>query len=215
MADDAAAVLDTLGWQSAHLVGMSLGGMVAQTLVTRQPARVRTLTSIFSAPAPRIGQPRPTTLLKVVRQANPARVTNRDEYAQYAVDLHRITGSPGYPADEATLRDNARRAYDRARSDASAVQRQTAAIAASGDRRAHLAQISAPTLVLHGDADRIIRPPAGRATATAIPGARLVTYPGMGHELPKALWPTMADQIAALAGRTGTGVDEARPVSGG
>lgn len=206
MAGDAVAVLDALGWPSAHVVGMSQGGMIAQTLAVRYPDRVRSLTSIASSPAPRLGQPTPGTLLQVLRVANPKRVKSAEDLAQYQVELRRVTGSPGYPADEEWLREVGRRAYDRGGLDQAAVQRQTAAIAASGDRREELRQVRVPTLVLHGADDRMIRPVAGRATAGAIPGARLVTYPGMGHELPRALWPAIVDEIAALAGRTAPAV---------
>ena len=199
MADDCIAVMDAVGWSSAHVVGFSQGGMIAQALAVGQPDRVRSLTSICSSPAPRIGQPRPRTLLKVIKVANPKRVKDREGMAQYVVDLHGLTSSPAYPADEAALREHGRRAYDRGGADLAAVQRQTAAIAASGDRRAALAQVRVPTLVLHGEADQLVRLEAGRATAAAIPGARLVTYPGMGHELPRELWPEFVDQISRLA----------------
>jgi pimeloyl-ACP methyl ester carboxylesterase len=187
MAGDAVTVLDALAWPSAHVAGMSQGGMIAQVLAVRHPERVRSLTSISSTPAPRLGQPRPATYLRVLWMANPRRVKSREALAQYWVDLRQVTGSPGYPADEAWLRDLGRRSYDRGGLDAAAVQRQTAAIAASEDRRKELGQVRVPTLVLHGEEDRMIRPVAGRATADAIPGARLVTYPGMGHELPRPL----------------------------
>ena len=206
MAGDAVAVLDALGWRCAHVVGMSQGGMIAQTLAVRHPDRVRSLTSIASSPAPRLGQPTPGTLLRVLRVANPRRVQSAEDLAQYLVDLRQVTGSPGYPADEEWLRDLGRRSYDRGGLDTASVQRQTAAITASGDRREELRQVRVPTLVLHGEDDRMIRPVAGRATAGAIPGARLVTYAGMGHELPRALWPAIADEIAAVARRTAPAV---------
>lgn len=199
MADDAVAVMDALGWTSAHLVGFSQGGMIAQALAVGHPDRVRSLTSVCSTPAPRLGQPKPATLLKMIKVANPKRVKDRDGMAQYVVDLRGLTGSPAYPVDEATLREHGRLAYDRGGADLAAMQRQTAAIAASGDRRSALAQMRVPTLVLHGEDDRLIRPVAGQATAAAIPGARLVTYPGMGHELPRELWPAFADEISQLA----------------
>jgi pimeloyl-ACP methyl ester carboxylesterase len=206
MAGDAVAVLDALGWPSAHVAGMSQGGMIAQSLAVRHPDRVRSLTSISSSPAPRLGQPRPGTLLRVLQVANPRRVRSAEDLAQYLVDLRQVTGSPGYPADEEWLRGLGRRSYDRGGLDTAAVQRQTAAIAASGDRREELRQVRVPTLVLHGEDDRMIRPVAGRATAGAIPGARLATYAGMGHELPRPLWPAIAGEIAALARRAAPAV---------
>jgi pimeloyl-ACP methyl ester carboxylesterase len=199
MADDAVAVMDALGWTSAHLAGFSQGGMIAQTMAVGRPDRVRSLTSICSTPAPRLGQPKPATLLKMIKVANPKRVKDREGMAQYVVDLHALTGSPAYPTDEARLREHGRLAFDRGGADLAAVQRQTAAIAASGDRRSALARVRVPARVLHGEGDRLIRPEAGRATAAAIPGARLVTYPGMGHELPRELWPAFVDEISQLA----------------
>lgn len=199
MADDAVAVLNDLGWPAAHVVGISQGGMIAQAVAVRHPDRVRTLTSISSSPAPRIGQPGPGTLLKIIKVANPKRVRSREDLADYVVDLHQVTGSPGYPADEAALRELGRRSHDRGGLDPAAVQRQTAALVASGDRRAELARVRVPTLVLHGEDDPMILVKAGKATAEAIPGARLVTYPGMGHDLPRALWATIIDEIVALA----------------
>lgn len=199
MADDAVAVLDAIGRPAAHLVGMSQGGMIAQAAAVRHPARVRTLTSISSAPAPRIGQPGPRTLLKIITTANPKRVRIREDAAQYVVDVARVTGSRAYPADEEALRERGRRSFDRAGFDLAAVQRQTAAIAASGDRRAALARVRAPTLVIHGEADPMIRVRAGKATADAIPGARLITHPGMGHDLPEPLWPALVEEITGHA----------------
>lgn len=203
MADDAAAVLDALAWHSAHIVGASQGGMIGQTLALRHPDRVRTLTCISSAPAPRVGQPKPRDLLKVIRVANPKRVKSAEDLGQYLVDMQQIAGSPAYPADENELRERGRELYERGGLDRDAVQRQTAALAASGDRRTRLAGISVPVLVLHGEEDRLIRVEAGRATAAAIPGARLVTYPGMGHDLPRELWSRIVDEIVSLSDGSG------------
>lgn len=202
MADDAAAVLDAHGWSSAHLAGISQGGMIAQTLAVRHPDRVRSLTSISSAPGARVGQPSLRTLAKIVKVANPKRVKTAEDLERYEIDLQQFTGSPAYPADEAELRERARLSHERGGLDLARVQRQTAAIAAAGDRRAELASVRAPTLVVHGEADRMIRPEGGAATAEAIAGARLVTHPGMGHELPAELRPTIAGEIATLAGLT-------------
>jgi pimeloyl-ACP methyl ester carboxylesterase len=199
MADDAIAVLDAQGWPAAHVVGISMGGTIAQTMAVRHPDRVRSLTSISSTPAPRLGQARPGTMLKIIKVANPKRLNSAEDLAEYAVRLNQLVGSPGYPADPAALREVAHQCYERGGLDQAAVQRQTAAIAASGDRRAELAQIRIPTLVIHGEDDPLTRLPAGIATAEAIPGARLVTYPGMGHDLPAALWPAITDQISQLA----------------
>lgn len=204
MAEDAVAVLDASGWSSAHVVGVSQGGMIAQTLTVRSPDRVRSLTSISSAPSPRMGRPTMRQLAKIARVANPKQVQTAADLGQYLVDLDRITGSPDYPSDEKELRDLGRGCFDRGGLQMAAVQRQTAALVASGDRRAQLATIRVPTLVLHGEQDPLIRVAAGRATAEAIPGARLVTYPGMGHDLPRALWSAIVEEIVAVADQPGT-----------
>lgn len=206
MAGDAVAVLDALGWESAHLVGISMGGMIAQRLGVSHPARVRSLTSIMSTPSPRIGKVRRRTLLAMIRVARQhGRPTSTADAVAAAVDFSRITGSPGFPVDietlTATVRDSLARDPDPFGTDAMAAgARQRAAIRSSGDRRAELAGITAPALVIHGDRDVLIRPAGGRATAAAIPAARLVRYPGMGHDLPRALWPAIADEIAGIAG---------------
>jgi pimeloyl-ACP methyl ester carboxylesterase len=190
MAADAVAVLDALGWDSAHVVGASMGGMIAQALAIRYPARVRSLTSIMSTPSPRIGRPTPAALAALMNR----RVADREAAAERMVRVFRVIGSPGYPLDADWLREIGRRAYDRSH-DPAGTYRQLAAISASGDRRTGLAQVRVPTLVLHGDADPLVRPSGGRATAAAVPGARLVTYPGMGHNLPAELWPAIVEEI--------------------
>jgi len=195
MADDAVAVLDALGWDSAHVVGASLGGMIVQTVAIRHPQRVRSLTSIMSTPSPHIGRARIRAMLALA----PRQVHDREQAAQRWVDVVRLIGSPGYPHDERWLRDIGRRSFDRAR-DAAGVARQLAAINASGDRRPGLSGVRVPTLVLHGEDDPLVQLAGGRATAAAIPGARLRTFPGMGHDLPRALWPAMIDEISTLAG---------------
>ena len=198
MAADAVAVLDDAGWPAAHLVGFSQGGMIAQVIAGRYPQRALSLTSIASTPAPRLGQPTPATLVKIARTVNPKRLKSPDDLARHLLDMQRIVGSPGYPADGDELRELALRVHRRGGVDMAAIQRQTAAIAASGDRRADLAKLSLPSLVLHGSADRVTRPVAGRATADAIPGARYVEYAGMGHELPPGLWDPIVDEIVAV-----------------
>lgn len=200
MAGDALAVMDVLGWDSAHVVGISQGGMIAQVLASAHPERVRSLVSIASTPYTKIGKPGIGTLMRIIRVANPRRVKTREDSGQYVVDLESVTGSGNYPRPEEELREHGRRVFDRGGVDDAAVQRQTAAIAAAGDRRQQLAGVSAPTLVIHGDADRMILPEGGRQTAAAIPGARLVIYPGMAHGLPRDLWPQIISEITANAG---------------
>jgi pimeloyl-ACP methyl ester carboxylesterase len=200
MADDAVAVMDALGWPDAHVVGASLGGMIAQALAIRHPGRVRTLTSIMSTPSARIATMPTLAAIRALARAAGTPVTSPDQAADRAVALKRIIGSPGYPLDEDMVRDIAARSFQR-HPDAEQAerddQRQRAAVIASGDRRPALAGLRIPALVIHGEQDPVIRPRGGRATARAIPGARLVTYPGMGHDLPAALWPSIVAEITA------------------
>ena len=196
MAGDAAAVLDDLGWSSAHVAGVSLGGMIAQMLAGLHPDRVRTLTSLSSTPSPHVGRPRPRALPALF--AGKAR--NRDQAAEHMVRIFRIIGSPGYPLEEDFIRDAAARSFDLAH-DPAGVRRQLAAVVLAADRRPVLRRLHLPALVLHGDADPLIRLSGGLATARAIAGAKLVVFPRMGHDLPTALQPVIADEIAAVAGR--------------
>src|SRR5262245_53882994 len=197
MADDAAAVLDALGWESAHIVGGSLGGMIGQVLAVRHARRVRSLTSMMSTPSPRIGRSAIWFGLRIARLLKQP-IRSREEAAQRQVDLFRLIGSPGYPLDEGWLREVGRLSYDRGHDPAGRL-RQQAALLASGDRRQELSRVRVPALVVHGEADKVWRPVGGRETARAIPGARLVTYSGMGHgALPRELWPAIIDEISAI-----------------
>jgi len=199
MAGDAVAVLDALGWDRAHIAGTSLGGMIAQTMAICHPSRTRTLTSIMSTPSARIGtMPKISTMRKLVQIAGTP-VNGPEDAAEATVALKRLTGTARYPIDEELIRDIGRRSYERDPGSEAADFRQRAAVSASGSRRKALAAVRIPTLVLHGDQDPIINVRAGRATAAAIPGARLVIYPQMGHDLPRELWPSILDEIAALA----------------
>jgi len=199
MADDAVAVLDALGWDRAHIAGTSLGGMIAQTMAICHPSRIRTLTSIMSTPSARIGtMPKISTMRKLMQIAGTP-VNGPEDAAEATVALKRLTGTARYPIDEELIRDIGRRSYERDPGSEASDFRQRAAVSASGSRRKTLAAVRIPTLVLHGDQDPIINVKAGRATAAAIPGARLVIYPQMGHDLPRELWPSILDEIAALA----------------
>jgi pimeloyl-ACP methyl ester carboxylesterase len=203
MAADALAVMDVLGWPDAHVVGASMGGMIAQELAIRHPGRVRTLTSIMSTPSARIATMPTVAAMRALARAAGTPVTSPDQAADQAVALKRVIGSPGYPPEEPTVRDIARRSFQRHPGTEEDDLRQRAAVIASGDRRRALAGLGIPVLVLHGDQDPVIRPRGGRATASAIPGARLIIYPGMGHDLPAALWPSILDEICAQAARIG------------
>jgi pimeloyl-ACP methyl ester carboxylesterase len=195
MAADAAGLLDALGIPSAHIVGASMGGMIAQSFAIQYPDRVRTLVSIMSTTGdPSVGQPHPEILGSLVGPPPADRAAAIDQ----AVKMAGVIGSTGFPFNEERLRANAAASYDRAfHPDGTA--RQAVAVFASPDRTSGLAAVRVPTLVIHGEADPLIDLSGGRATADAIPGAALWIIPGMGHDLPPELFKEIADRVAALA----------------
>jgi pimeloyl-ACP methyl ester carboxylesterase len=199
MAADGVGLLDHLGIERAHLVGVSMGGMIAQTIAARRPERVLSLTSIMSSTGSRWrGQPALRTYRKFLRPVSSDRAT----YIAQTAALFDIIGSPGFEHDPDDLHDLLGAMYDRGH-DPSSVSRQLAAIVASGNRTEELHRITAPTLVIHGTADRLVNASGGRATARAIPGARLLMIEGMGHDLPRGAWPQLIDAIVENAGRAG------------
>jgi pimeloyl-ACP methyl ester carboxylesterase len=199
MAKDAAGLLDALEIERAHVVGVSMGGMIGQAVACRFPDRVISLTSIMSTTgAKRVGRPSASTWLRMA--APPAKTAERS--AQRTVAMFRHIGSAGFPFDEEAVRAMALAAWERGGTDEGAgVARQLAAIMKSGDRTTECGRIAAPTLVIHGDRDRMVNPTGGKATADAIPGARLRTIPGMGHDLPRGAWWQLIEDISAHAAR--------------
>jgi pimeloyl-ACP methyl ester carboxylesterase len=202
MAADTVGLMDHLGIDSAHVVGASMGGMIAQTTAIEHPERVRSLVSIMSTTGSRrVGHPSYRTF--GVLFGKPPR--GREAAVERAVRTFKTIGSPGYPFEEERVREIAGRSYDRGHSTAG-VLRQLHAITASGDRTADLRKLDVPAAVVHGKNDPLVNPSGGRATARAIPGARLKLVDGMGHDLPRPLWPDFVDEIAANAARAGTAV---------
>ena len=202
MADDAVAVLDAAGAEAAHVAGISLGGMIAQLLATRYPTRVRSLASIMSTTGDRaVGQPT-AEAASVLMSSMPG---DRERYIDQAVaNTRAISSGTAYPFDEDAVRRGAARGFDRAYHP-KGTGRQFAAILAAGDRTAALGQIRVPSVVEPGEQDQIIGVSGGEATAAAIPGARLLRVPGLGHELPPGFWPVLADALVEVADRADRG----------
>jgi pimeloyl-ACP methyl ester carboxylesterase len=195
MADDVVGLLDTLGVERAHVVGASMGGMIAQTVAIAHPARVQTLTSIMSTTGNRDVPPATPEAMTALLTPSPS---DRAEFIDHIVKTFRIVGSPGFELDEASLRDRVGRAFDRSY-DPSGVARQLVAVLADGDRRERLGSVRVPTLVIHGKNDPLVPVEGGIDTANAVPGARLVVIEGMGHDLPRGAWPKIVDAIASIA----------------
>ncbi|HIY41160.1 MAG TPA: alpha/beta fold hydrolase [Candidatus Nocardiopsis merdipullorum] len=197
MADDAIAVLDELAWESAHLFGMSLGGAVAQRVAARHPDRVRTLTSMSAVPGDTGGLNtlRYIDLRSIPRLSRMKYPNTKEGTIQAHLAISRFCASPGHPFDEQKARAQAERLADTGTRDTQAQSRQ---IGAQWHGPA-INTITVPTLVLHGQDDPLIRPRAARVIASRIPGARLVTLPGVGHDIPAPVRHTVAAEIRALA----------------
>lgn len=211
MADDTVGLLDALGLDRVHLVGASLGGFIAQTVALRAPERLHSLTLIMtSTGSRRVGQADP----KLVKRLIAGRVaSSREEAMDAVVETFRLIGSKGYALDETHLRDLAARSFDRGY-DRAGYRRQLAAATAQRNRTSRLRRLAVPTLVMHGLHDPLIKPSGGLALARVIPEARFVGFNGMGHDLPRPLWPEFADQIEAAV-RRGERVRAGEPVRTG
>ncbi|CAM3439864.1 alpha/beta hydrolase [Nocardioides dubius] len=197
LADDAFGLLDHLGIERAHIVGMSMGGMIVQTMALSRPERVRSLTSIMSTTGKRtVGWQHPSILPRLLGR----RDTEREAYVTTSVAYGRVIGSPGYPEPEESARRRAEDTWDRGLNPAG-VMRQMVAILTQPDRTTSLADLPMPTLVIHGLADKMVHVSGGRTTSSAVPGSDLLLIDGMGHDLPKPLWNTFADAISRNAAR--------------
>ncbi len=200
MAADAAGLMDALGIARAHIVGASMGGMIAQELAARYPDKALSLTSIMSTTGnPGLSKSTPEAAARLT--SRPPAEAGIDAAVEFALESARVVGSPGYPFDEADMRTRLRADAERAVYPVG-VARQYAAVLASGDRRASVAKVSCPTVVLHGADDPLVPVDGGEDTARVIPGAELRIIPGMGHDLPIALIPTLVDAIEAAAARS-------------
>lgn len=201
MADDVIAVFDALGWSGGHLFGGSLGGLIAQLVAARHPDRTRSVTMMAVNPSTslRLSRPKLGTVLRVGR-AMVKKSRNRDDEGEKWAAVYRATASPVLPADVAPWREAGRICFDRGLY-VKGIGRHNAALFAAGDRSAQLATITCPAVVIHGEKDGMCHWKAGRATADAIPGAKWVLYPDMGHVPASTQWPRVMDEIDAVVAR--------------
>ena len=198
MAEDSVGLLLARSLAPAHVIGASMGGMIAQTIAARHPVAVRSLVSIMSnTGALHAGQPGLRTYPVLLRRPPPG----REAFIERMVEVFALIGSPGVPRDVQDIRALAGASYDRDH-DPAGPGRQLAAIVAAGNRTAEIRRITAPTLVIHGTADRLVSPSGGRATARAITGARLMKVQGMGHDLPPLLWDEIVEAVTANVARS-------------
>jgi pimeloyl-ACP methyl ester carboxylesterase len=192
MADDAAALLDHLDIDRAHVVGASMGGMIAQIFASRHKVRTNTLAVIFSSNnQPLLPPPGPQQLQALLQKPKDG---SREAIIENTIRVSKIIGSPGYPKDDDTIRAEAIEGYDRSYYPAG-IASHFAAVLGSGSLLHYDRKIEAPTVVLHGKADKLMRPTGGRAVAKAIRGARLVLFDGMGHDLPEQLWDDIIGEL--------------------
>jgi pimeloyl-ACP methyl ester carboxylesterase len=199
MADDAIGLLDHLGIDRAHVVGASMGGMIAQTIAIEHPDRVLTLTSIMSTTGePEVGQPTAEAMARLVQPPT----TDRAVVIDRAVESARIIGGPDH-FDEDRIRARSAAAFDRA-FDPAGTARQLLAIVSSGSRAEGLAALAVPTLVIHGDVDTLVTPSGGHRTAELVPGAELLVIEGMGHDLPPVVWPQVVEAVTTHTRRAAT-----------
>jgi pimeloyl-ACP methyl ester carboxylesterase len=199
MARDTVGLMDHLEVDAAHVAGASMGGMIAQQLAIEFPERTSSLVSIMSTTGGRWTGLPSFKAFGVLLGTPPM---SREAVVERAVRTFRVIGSPDFPFEEDRVREFAGASYDRGHSSAG-VARQLHAIMASGDRTKDLRRLAIPTTVIHGSGDSLVRPSGGRSTARAIPGARLRIIEGMGHDLPRQVWPEMVAEIAANAERAG------------
>lgn len=201
MARDGIGLLDHLGIEKAHVVGISMGGMIAQTMAIEHPARVASLTSIMSNTGDRKHGKAKPRLLRQMAAGIRARRKGGDR-VELGVEGFRLISGPHF--DEAAVRQMTQEAQTRS-DDVDGTARQLMAIAASADRTEGLGRVTAPTVVIHGLVDPLVKPDGGIATAQAVPGARLVMYPDMGHDLPRPRWEQIIGEIVETAGVGGRG----------